>query len=187
LQQQTAKIKQVVGIVVENKGRTELVVHRAIGQTSLSHDDWVITPVGEITQLLARKVDPDRAITITARAKLASEIMVSEHALTLDPESGELHYNDDSEESRHSLLKRKKGLGPLTDEFIEIDRMEEELKEWKETFGLTEKLESEIPDNFETKSGVLRDQKQKAVPYLHGKTQEQVVDAIADRIYGIDL
>jgi hypothetical protein len=78
--------------------------HHPIGITALKSDDWVLTPTGEITMLLARQEDPSRARLDEARLKERLELAVNSKFLTkIAGNPDEYHYAG-TKNDRHKAL-----------------------------------------------------------------------------------
>jgi hypothetical protein len=191
---QSQSVKGALGIVIALPGHVRSVsIHRPIGQSGLEDDDWVITPTGEVTELLSRQEDPDGKKIEVARQKFSEEYLISAGCFERNATTGLLHYAGMPVKSRRDILKTAnaaqksdpKGsyLEHLPTECAEI---EERARILKDSSAFKEELGKAIPNSsFITASGPFSDRPQRAAARLKGKTAEQVADIAYRAIFDL--
>lgn len=173
-----------------------MTYHRPVGKTDLDDDDWVLTPTGEVPELLARSEDPDEA-GIRAKREAFRMACAADKKLVSKSADGEVLYP--SGESRQSVLakaraeakdeaqRRKAKVLPNAHlAFLSAERKKEEdaLRAFLSSESTIRAAEKKFPDSqYRTMSGPLADRPQKAVSYLSGKTRPQAEDAVIQRLY----
>jgi hypothetical protein len=69
--------------------RREVVIHRPIGITDLASDEWVLSPVGEVSTLLSRRKDPYHGRLEAEKQAWLAKQLIAEGLLKENP-SGEV-------------------------------------------------------------------------------------------------
>jgi hypothetical protein len=186
--------KECVGIVIATGGQVrQLTVHRPIGVTPLSNDDWVITPTGDIKQLLSRQVDPNREKIERARTQVVDEFLIQKGILERDTDSGILYFSGYREKCRKDILKdahafqKSNPKGSYLDYVPKaIAEKEELIRELRSTEEFKSFLEVNGPKStFQTASGPLGERIQLAAAHLQGLTADQIGDALVRATYGL--
>lgn len=187
-------LKECVGIVIATGEQVrQLTVHRPIGVTTLSNDDWVITPTGDINQLLSRQADPNRERIEKARAQAVDDFLVQKGILERDTNSGILYFSGHREKSRKDILKDARVLQKSNPKGSYLDYVTKDIAETEELIRelcSTEEFESFLEANgpkstFQTASGPLEERPQLAAAHLEGLTADQIGDALVRATYGL--
>jgi len=174
----------VVLVIATGQSTTELVVHHPIGETNLQPDDWVATPIEEVSTLLARKDNPNKARIQEARSHKVMELLIANGLLKTDNGTTEYADNPELGERRLVLKDLRDPESDLTKEQRKlVEKLEKGILRFKTENNLQAVVEREIPDNYQTASGPLRDRPQRAVKGLTGYSPAQVVDYLLERIY----
>jgi len=177
-------------VVTTGSTKVELVAHHPIGQTRLGKGEWVLTPIEEVTQLLARKDNPNRQKVQEARSHLMTQLLVERQLLERRVD-GSIGYRGksswpDRKQVLHDLhAKTGPWLGDST--LKEMETLEAAVVTGKETIAASGVLEKEYPDNYTTASGPLGERPQVAIPGLEGLGHNEVMDRLLRRIYGRDV
>jgi hypothetical protein len=191
---QSQSVKGALGIVIALPGHVRSVsIHRPIGQSGLEDDDWVITPTGEVTELLSRQEDPDGKKIEVARQKFSDEYLITAGCFERNATTGLLHYVGMPAKSRRDFLKSANAAQKsdpkgsyLEHLHVEWAEIEERARILKDSFAFKEELEKSIPrSSFVTASGPFSDRPQRSAARLKGKTAEQVADIAYRAIFDL--
>ena len=177
---QSSHLKDQITIVVQGPGskRTELVVHHPIGITDLSADDWVVTTIYGVAELLGRTKNPNLQNLNRKRSEaLRTKLFQSGVALKL--ENGDLSYPG-QEDSRQQILKDLKAGRYAPEKEMRVEAMEAKFIKAQLPYLL--EVQKEHPDEFRTASGPLWDRKQVAVSEYKGMPADSIAFEISKRI-----
>jgi len=168
-----------------------------VGVTALDKKDWVVTPTGEIPDLIARRDDPEEATIRANRERHRFEAAISSGLLTKVEETGVIHYPSGVE--RQSTLAAARaaakdaakvaGAKPAPMAYLahlSAERRVEEdaVRAFLASDAVVSASVEEFPDSgYLTRSGPLQNRPQRAQTYLTGMTRAQAEDEVVKQLF----
>jgi len=192
----------VVVVIATPDGVQQMTIHRPIGVTALSADDWVVTETSDVPNLLARAEHPEQKRVEEARSiERRFLAAVAAQGLTVrgtgDQRVVEGPGGLDFFAALASARRQAKAQAPAGTE-VPADAYKrllpsDEVRAANEAYltaigseAVRTQAEGAIPlPAYETRGGPLADRPQVARVNLKGKTRAQVKDALARVIFDI--
>jgi hypothetical protein len=166
-------------------GSHSYTVHHPIGVTPLDDDEWVMTPSGDISQLLTNRESPNRKKIEELRKDFVFSKAI-EAKLLLREEDGTIRLPSGTERKPVSdFLNKVKGNQEELPEGIKDTDLEEEraFRAFSRSAPIVKAASEAYRDDFETCSGSFGETKQEPIRGAKGITEGQVRTLLLKKMF----